>query len=418
MKTTMPAIIGQIGDTIYYSTNFTFRQIAEMVSPVNSELHTAYTIKQEIQRSLSNNYLKIKEYILSRSDYFFNSLVLAVYDGNPLWTEIRFELDTQSYPNVGILSFNGEEKIFPVDGQHRVEGIRSALKEKPELASETIGVILIGHRNTPEGMEKSRRIFSTLNRYAKPVKMGDIIALDEDDIIAIVTRNQLEHNPLFIKDRVKVINSKAIPVSDKKSFTTLITLYDCHKELFRVFSCSESGKLLTDSKLKDYLKSRPDDSVIDRFDAYVTSFWDSFSHTFPEVTSYISDESPKSAEKYRSPDNGGNLLFRPIALGPLVSAVSTVTLKSKGISILDVLSKYSVLDRRVSSAPWSLVIWNPKNHKIIVKHKTLVRLLMILFYGNEYLSDSERKDLIIRYSTVFNITSEEAEERLEHIFDK
>ena len=76
---------------------------------------------------------------------------------------------------------NGKEKIFPVDGQHRVEGIKDALKKNSQLANETVSVMLIGHSTTTEGMKKSRRIFSTLNRYAKPVKLGDIIALDEDD---------------------------------------------------------------------------------------------------------------------------------------------------------------------------------------------------------------------------------------------
>ena len=183
----IPAIKGKIGETIYYIANLTFQQINQLVKRVDSELHTSTSLKEEIQRSLSDNYIKIKQYILTRDDHFFNSLVLAVYDGLPVWTEIRYELEEEWYHNVGVLHFNGDEKIFPVDGQHRVEGIKAALREKSEIASETISVILIGHNNTPEGMEKSRRIFSTLNRYAKPVRLGDIIALDEDDVVAILS---------------------------------------------------------------------------------------------------------------------------------------------------------------------------------------------------------------------------------------
>lgn len=51
-------------------------------------------------------------------------MVLAVYDGDPQWREIRYEIDGHIYPNIGLLELNGEEKIFPVDGQHRVEGIK------------------------------------------------------------------------------------------------------------------------------------------------------------------------------------------------------------------------------------------------------------------------------------------------------
>ena len=49
-----------------------------MVSRVNDELHTANSIKEQIQRSLSDNYIKIKDYIIKREDHFFDSLVLAV----------------------------------------------------------------------------------------------------------------------------------------------------------------------------------------------------------------------------------------------------------------------------------------------------------------------------------------------------
>ena len=134
MKATkIPAIRGMIGDTVYYSANFSFLQINELVKDVDSELHTSTSLKEVIQRSLTDNYKKIRDYIVNREDHFFDSLVLAVYDGSPHWTEIRYELNGESYNNVGLLEFTGEEKIFPVDGQHRVVGIKHALKQKPEI---------------------------------------------------------------------------------------------------------------------------------------------------------------------------------------------------------------------------------------------------------------------------------------------
>lgn len=124
--------------------------------------------------------------------------------------------------------------VFPVDGQHRVEGIKSALKANPKLEDETITVIFIGHHNTREGKEKTRRIFSTLNRYAKPVSPGDILALDEDDIVAISTRELLENCPLFMNENVKIDkkSSKALADNDDKSFTSLITLYETNKIIY------------------------------------------------------------------------------------------------------------------------------------------------------------------------------------------
>lgn len=51
-------------------------------------------------------------------------------------------------------------------------------------------------------MQRSRRLFSTLNRYAKPVSMRDIIALDEDDVVAIASRDLIDTHPLFARDRL------------------------------------------------------------------------------------------------------------------------------------------------------------------------------------------------------------------------
>ena len=98
----IPAIKGKIGETIYYIANLTFQQINQLVKRVDSELHTSTSLKEEIQRSLSDNYIKIKQYILTRDDHFFNSLVLAVYDGLPVWTEIRYELEEGGIMNVGV----------------------------------------------------------------------------------------------------------------------------------------------------------------------------------------------------------------------------------------------------------------------------------------------------------------------------
>src|SRR5699024_5656182 len=103
---------------------------------------------------------------------------------------------------MGLLDFPGNHKIFPVDGQHRVEGIKAALLEKPELKDQKIAVIFIGHKNDEAGKQRTRRLFTTLNRYAKPVLLDDIIALDEDDVVAITTRFLLEEYDLFTGKRV------------------------------------------------------------------------------------------------------------------------------------------------------------------------------------------------------------------------
>jgi len=56
------------------------------------------------------------------------------------------------------------------------------------------------HNNKTERVAKTRRLFATLNRYAKPVSLTEIIALDEDDVVALTCRDLLENHPLFKKE--------------------------------------------------------------------------------------------------------------------------------------------------------------------------------------------------------------------------
>ena len=93
----IPALRGEIGGTIYYTSNLNFSQIANLVKRIDNELHTSLSLKDEIQRALSDNYIKIKQYILTQSDHFFNAVVLAVYDGQTEWTEIRYELNDEMF---------------------------------------------------------------------------------------------------------------------------------------------------------------------------------------------------------------------------------------------------------------------------------------------------------------------------------
>lgn len=319
----LPAIRGYIGETVYYITNLKFKDLAVLVNRRSSEeLYKSGLLKEALQRSLTDNYLKIKDYILKHHDHFFNAMVLAVYDGDPQWREVRYEVGDVMYGNVGLLELNGNEQIFPLDGQHRLEGIKAALKESKKYENDTVPIMLIGHENSSTGMAKSRRIFSILNRYAKPVGKGDIIALDEDDIVAIVTRWLLENHKLFIDNRIKISNSKSIPTTDKSSFTTLMTLYDCHDELFKAYHLRETDKLLSNEKLKDYKRARPDDSEIKAFYDFTKSFWDEMRDSFSELKEFINDKSNEPALKYRPVGEGGNLFFRPVGLLPFVSAVS------------------------------------------------------------------------------------------------
>lgn len=405
----IPALRGVLGEIVYYTSSFTFKQIDERVKRIDDELHTSSSLKDQLQRSLTKNYESITNYILSQKEHFFNALVLAVYDGDPVWNEIEVRFKDNDYYNMGFLKLNGDEKIFPVDGQHRVEGIKDAIKKNPKLEDETISVILIGHQNDQEGMERTRRIFSTLNRYAKPVSTGDIIALDEDDTVAIVTRNLLESFPLFMNERISdEKKTKAIAEKDTKSFTSLIKLYETNREIYKYYTSfrDETKRIYTKTRIAEFLKFRPEQEEIDNFERYLTDFWTIFSDTFEGMQEYMNSTCDSPAAKFRNRDNGGLLYFRPVALPCLVTAILDTSFKTK-VSLVECMSSYSKLEMCISKAPWLKVLWNAERHTMVMKNQTLVRPLLMFMYNRNILSTKELDSLKSRYARVLEIELDE-----------
>jgi DNA sulfur modification protein DndB len=410
----IPAIRGILGDIVYYTSSFTFKQIAERVKKIDQELHTSTSLKDQLQRSLTKNYESITDYILSQKEHFFNALVLAVYDGDPVWNEIEVGFKGEDYYNMGFLRLNGEEKIFPVDGQHRVEGIKDAIKKSPELEDETIAVILIGHHKDKEGMEKTRRIFSTLNRYAKPVSTGDIIALDEDDTVAIVTRNMLESFPLFMNENISdEKKTKAIVEKDTKSFTSLIKLYETNKIVYKYYTSfrDNTKRIHSSTEIDKFLKFRPKQEDIDDFEKYLTEFWELFINSFEGMKEYVASTEKDAAAKYRNRENGGLLYFRPVALPQLVTAILETCFRSK-VTLSDSMSAYSQLEMCISKAPWVKVLWDAESRTMIMKNKTLVRPLLMFMYDRSVLNAKELENLRIRYAKVLEIEPTEIDDKL------
>lgn len=402
----LPAIRSHIGDWEYYVTSLTFNQVRDNVSRIDDELHQSDSLKEMIQRSITNNYISIKDYILNQPERFFNALVLAVYNDYPDWREIEFTYNEIETYSMGLLEFPGKHKIFPVDGQHRVEGIKAALLENPDLGTEKISAIFIGHKNDQNGMEKTRRLFSTLNRYAKPVTMDDIIALDEDDSVAITTRELVEGFELFKGDRIPKNETKAIPESDKAAFTSIITLYQCNLEILkryrRLRKETYPNNIRDKMSLKNYLKFRPQKEEIDNFIDYCFKFWSLFSATFDEVKDFLERDKVNPALKFRNRDNGGNLIFRPVGLRPLIQAIFSIE-KIEGDKLAKILTKLNSIDFTLSEIPWRNVLWNPNERTMITSGTlTTVKLLLIYMYNPELLTLKELDKLKKQYADKTN----------------
>lgn len=409
----IPAIRSKIGQQVYYVTTLSFKQISDFVSPIDDQLHSSETLRDLIQRSITDNYKSIRDYIINQSEMFFGSLVLAVYDDYPEWQEIQVKYEDEEYYQMGLLNFPGHHKIFPVDGQHRVEGIKKAIEENPDLGDNKISVIFIGHDN--DNKAKTRRLFTTLNRYAKPVSLRDIIALDEDDTVAIITRYLLEEFDLFKGDRIVDIKNKAIPRTNLNAITSIITLYQANVLIAKKYYIDYFNKKPTKKNFNDdFLKFRPSDEVIENFKLNIFNFWTSFRDNFTVIQDYMElDEN--MASSFRSSDIGGNLIFRPVGLLPLVTAILIVSDRVNEESLDEIIEKFDSFDFNLNAVPWKNIMWDSIQSKMIMNQSTLTRLLLMYLYDKDILNDNELVKVKEGYASRLNIEEDTVFEILDAI---
>ncbi|MDT0642173.1 DNA sulfur modification protein DndB [Zunongwangia sp. F363] len=393
----IPAIRSKIGEWTYYVTSLTFQQVSDHVSKVDEELHESEVLQDLIQRSITDNYLSIKEYILNQPEMFFNSLVLAVYNDYPKWQEIEVKYDNKETFKIGLLDFPGKHKIFPVDGQHRVEGIKEAIKAKPKMANNEIGVIFIGHSEEPQLKKRTRRLFTTLNRYAKPVSLRDIIALDEDDIVAILTRRLIEKFKLFNEEKIVDIKSKSIPSSNKKAFTSIITLYQVNLEICKFHYFQKTGLKPSKNRIEEFLKFRPDQDTIKDYYTFYLHFWTNFSAHLSAVKEFLNNERiPRDSQ------TGGNLLFRPIGILPFCKAV--LRIKEAGEETFDeIFTNFNKANLDIAEEPWTRVLWDDVRKKMLMNAGTVTYLLLLYIYDSTILTQKEIEKLKDNYASKLGI---------------
>lgn len=409
MRMKLPVIRGRIGNWVYYSGLMTFTQIDDRVTASIGEIYQASCLDELLQRDLTKNYEDISRYLLNDSERFFNALILAIYDGDPQWLEVEFPTEEREYTNVGFLQFSGDETIFPVDGQHRVAGIKEALKANPSLGPEQVPVIFIAHQQTDEGRKRTRKLFSTLNRRAKPVGQNENIALDEDDVCAIITRELLHEHPLFIEDNVVNGKGKQIPRDNKKAFTSLITLYQCVQSLVFWEKAKEG---FTKRTFSNYLYQRPNEEEITALYDKAVDFFNSFMENTPAVTEYVAKQEDEKAADYRN-SSGGNLLFRPIALTEFLSAALKMYNEEER-SFDPVFRKLSRVPLIISEEPWRGLLWD--GARIINRaSRPLIQSIILYLSDSEMLDEKRYSNMVEGYAKAINSTVEYAEQILHRV---
>lgn len=397
-KTLIPAFKAKVGDWNYYICHMSYGQVAREVNFAH-ELAGNKELNQLIQRGLSDRTKDITEYLMNSPHRFLGALIVAAWGGEPHYTPVEIT-DSDSLTEgldrgFGVLTFDGNQQYFALDGQHRLKAIKEAVMKNQDLLTEDICVIMVSHFDTKEGRQRTRRLFTNINRNAKVTSGAENIVLDEDDGIAILTRRLIqEHEFLRQEGRVRVIlgqdnegklkiATKNIPKTDKSAITSIMALYNVLRNL-----AFDQPKEIRDEK------ARPSNDLLDasyevlasRIDGLLASCG-AIKHRLLNCDSVRDVRAPKDNE------GAGHPFMRPIVQEALAKAVAQC-IQQELIDWDGAMKQLSKLDWKLNSVPW-IAIWSSEGNKILNGtdfSKVLVGLLIcnIAPPNKQFVKDARR----------------------------
>ena len=405
-RTLFPCLRARMGDWWYYITTMTFDQVNSWVMRVD-DIHERRELKAWIQRDLRPERLEqIADYLISQKQHFFNSIVVGIYGGEPDWYPITIgknltmpflQLEDRAKHTFGFLCLNGSEEIFAVDGQHRVEGIKKAISHRSSLIKDQLSVIFVAHTRTEKGRTRTRRLFSTLNKYAKPVSKGELVALSEDDTFAIVTRKIIDDYKHLNIGFVPLTKTANIPTSDNQCVTTVLALYD----LIRTIS------LPPRSREKRKLENGPPEKQrVQEIYEITCNFWNLLRRFVPAIKK-VTDSQPDDAfaRKYRT-KKGGHVLFRPVGMKAFGRAARILVNRGKTFDHAVAVLSQTTLD--LDTSPWQGVLWNTIA-KTVINKNTKLAYNLFLYMAKESLEPSNY-DLLSEYRRALDSSSADLHE--------
>jgi len=388
-RTYFPALRGRMGDWAYYSVLMTLEELADRVTYAH-QIRENNMLSDLIQRELKTGRAKeIADYLLQNDERFFSSIVVAVYKGDPVWHEFDIsparkdvnidQLSTTALYSTGYLSLtsNKDETLFALDGQHRLGGIKLALRENPSLSEEEISVIFVAHHETEHGRRRTRNLFTTLNKTAKPVKKNEIIALDEMDVIAICTRHVVETHKYFNAGQVDTLKKQAnLHANNRDKFTTIINIYDTLE--VAIPSVMERMKREERQALRYF---RPAEERVDELRAKAEKFYEELVDRFAPLREYFmangEERRREVLKKYRS-RREAHILFRPIGIKIVAEILRELRERKSLEEAFDTVAKIPV---NMNEEPYRDTIWDTNNGTINNKAYATIRDVLLYMLG-------------------------------------
>jgi DNA sulfur modification protein DndB len=427
-----PALKASMGSWTYYIVKMKMRDLAKEVN-FASEIYDDQTLNDAIQRVLNEGRVKneIVSFLSRREDRFFSSVVVAALGGNPSFYPVeitddkRFQVfrDQGIDDSFGVLTFSGDQKYFALDGQHRLKAIKTLLDPTEEVSAfspdgfdeEEMSVLMVV-QDSPDAefLKAYRRLFSSLNRYAKATDADTNIIMDEDDGFAILTRRLITEHEFFgwsgkQQESARVKTKGKNLSSSNPHFTSLQTLYAMNETLLSSQWRHNSGWPNAGSEIgtntKEFKRFRPDEELLDSLYEELALYWDSLVQALP----FLRNE-PATMRVHNLQEEEGeggterdNVLFWPIGQEMFAHLVRALLDKNLADPInpspeevLKAIEPLAIVEWELHSPPWRnlLLIHKPENNTWTMRNESRslavefgLRLLRWLTGIDEHSSD-------------------------------
>ena len=358
-----------------------------------SEMQEGSGLAEALQRDLDANRSsrQIVTYLQETPDRFFNSIVIAGIGGKPKWFPVDMAEDPrlamlgdgELSSSFGVLRFDGTEDMYAIDGQHRLYAIKKMtdptsdayINRPKDFENEELSVVLVvpgDVENRGEFLKRYRRLFSNLNRYAKPMDKATTIILDEDDAIAICLRN-IFHDHEFFKTAGPERDSTIIDTHKGKSmraeqvhFTNIETLYSMFEKLLESRDRKNSGWDSENRKTNEFIRFRPDESKLESLTSELSNIWTALLEVLPVLKSppYKMRNHSVAIDPTATEDRD-HFLFWPLGQDVLAAVARSllddngITGESKLSEIILALKPLQKVNWDLNLAPWIHLIIEP-----------------------------------------------------------
>ena len=412
MPTMVPAMKARLGDTDYFILSIKAQELADKVKiPRDLDGWEDMSVEERYQRDLNYNRVKnqIAPYLVNDDSRFFGAIIVAAINfGEAISFEPLSDVTTKGIPGlykaatntIGFLTFKGGEILIPLDGQHRLKAIQFAVtgrdekgKEIPaistpctQLAQDDVTVILVAYET-----KKARKIFTRVNRYAKPTTTGQNIVTDDDDILAVLAR-QVTND--LIGARLVKFTSNTLTSKDEY-FTTLAIVYNCNEQI--VLGNFPIGKI-DKMHLPDKHKTR-------LYHEKVKEVWESLFDHIEVYMDALSDRE-KSGDDKRREIRKSNLLGKPVGQECLLRAFVRLTNPPTNLSEEEACNRLNTLPWEINNTNlevWDRVLWTGGTDGKIITRKGNRNLAtkIIAYLAGETLDNEQKNELLEEYRKLF-----------------